>query len=209
VSHARGFVSLLLLAALAAGPTGCTRTPSAGSGAPAPAAAAPAPSAAPPPSAPAAPKPAAARAPFSIATQGSAHSLRFDGGGFAFCDKRGAIKVDLAAATSAPSADHCGAPREASSACDNPSGTISTRNPPNEPNDIVDLDGWSVPLSGHVQDCVVEGKTLAVATGSTVVLVDGVRESTKELSRDGADRVSLGAGWVAWASGARIYFAPR
>jgi hypothetical protein len=162
----------------------------------------------PAPAAPAPPTPAPApRGPFSVTTQGAPHALRFEAGAFLFCDGRGGNRLDLGTRRSALDIAACPARVEPNTACDGLPIDVTVRAPPSEPNDIVDVGGWSAPMNGHVRDCAASGKTLAVASGSAVALVDTAHEAIRVLSHEGADRVGIGAGWVAWSRGARIELA--
>jgi hypothetical protein len=116
------------------------------------------------------------------------------------------MRVELATGTPGAGGGVCpAAPADPNSACEGVSMVTGVRAPPSEPTDIVDLDGWSVPAEGRVHDCAGDRQALALATSSGVLLVDGARHTTLKVSDEGADRVALGSGWLAWSVGARLH----
>jgi hypothetical protein len=80
---------------------------------------------------------------------------------------------------------------------------VAVRMPINAPNDIVDVNGFSVPVKGHVRDCIRDGALIAVVTGSSVVLIDVVTAKSATIDR-GGERVIAGPNWVVWSTGAGI-----
>jgi hypothetical protein len=149
----------------------------------------------------------AGRPAFSLPTGGAPSSLRFEGGTLVFCDQRGPMKLDLATGHTSPGrGGTCPAtPAEPNTACAGLPLVMDVRAPPSETTDILDLDGWSVPVDGRVHDCAGDGQTLAVATGSAILLIDGVHRTTKKMSSDGGDRVSVGLGWIAWSNATQLH----
>jgi hypothetical protein len=121
-----------------------------------------------------------------------------------FCDKRGGRKLDLKTGRSTALGRTCPNNDEPNTACGGLSLDVAVRSPLSEPNDIVDLDGWSAPLTGRVQDCAADGKALAIVTASVVVLIDVTTRKTRVMSRQGGDRVTIDPGWVAWSKGSKL-----
>jgi hypothetical protein len=142
-----------------------------------------------------------------IAAAGMVQGLRFDGTTLFFCDAQGAHGVDLKTgrATGAPP---CPASEEPNTACSGLNLDVSVRAPLSEPNDIVDLGASSFPLHGRVHDCRATGNRLAIGTGSSVVLIDAVKSTMKEIASQGSDRVAVADGWIAWTEGSSIRLAP-
>ena len=126
-----------------------------------------------------------------------------------FCDKRGGRKLNLKTGQDTALDRTCPKTDEPNTACGELSFDFAVRGPLTEPNDIVDLQGWSIPLKGRLQDCDADGKVLAIVTGSNVLLIDVARETTKEISWHGGDRVAIGSGWVAWRNGSELRVALR
>ncbi|HEY2016794.1 MAG TPA: hypothetical protein VGH38_24990 [Bryobacteraceae bacterium] len=163
----------------------------------------------PPSSAPAAPAPAPAAAEISATAQGEPYALHIDSGVLTFCDQRGMRKLDLKTGQDTASSQPCPKAEEANTACTGLGLDVSVRSPQGEPNDIVDVDGSSVPLKGKVHDCAADGKVLAVSTASAVSVIDVATGTSTEVSKQGGDRVAIGSGWVAWADGSKVRAAPR
>jgi hypothetical protein len=153
----------------------------------------------------AAPPPAAAEATSASATaEGAPYALALQNGVLNFCDKRGARKLDLKTATESAATNTCPAAGEANTACSGLSLDVVVRSPQSEPNDAVEVQGNIIPMSGRVHDCTADGKLLAVATASSVVLVDSVTGKKSVISDTGADRVAIGSGWVAWSQETKL-----
>jgi hypothetical protein len=140
----------------------------------------------------------------SVDTQGSPLDLHLEGGTLTFCDKRGARKLDLKSGRESASEQACRAQSEGNTSCDGLSLDVTVRTPMSEPNDIVDFSGWSLPLAGHVNDCAAMGKMLAIVTASSVMVVDSHTEKARNLSRQGGERVVIGAEWVVWSNGTTL-----
>jgi hypothetical protein len=147
---------------------------------------------------------APARTEFIIATDGDPFGLRLESGILDFCDKRGKWKLDLETGSQVAGARTCPNNDEPNTACSGLSLDLAVRAPLSEPNDIVDVDGWSVALKGRVHDCAADGDMLAIVTASRVVLVNVANRTSKEVSREGGDRVTIGSGWVAWSRGSKL-----
>jgi len=147
---------------------------------------------------------------YSLATDGAPSRLRFEPGALSFCDGRGRpMRVELATGALGAGGGVCpAAPADPNTACESVPMVTGVRAPPSESTDIVDLDGWSVPAEGRVHDCAGEGQVIALATSAAVLRVDGARRTTLKLSDEGADRVALGSGWIAWSQGARLHLRP-
>src|SRR5262249_20737744 len=141
---------------------------------------------------------------FSIVTRGEPFALRFEDGALTFCDGRGVRRLDLKSGVDAAVERACTDREEPNTACHGLSLDADVRAPLSEPDDIVDVDGWSVPLKGRVRDCAASGKALAIVTGAAVVVVDAGSNTTRELSAEGGDRVAIAPRWVAWSNGSAL-----
>lgn len=144
-----------------------------------------------------------------LRTDGDPSGLRFVGGAFGFCDKRGGHVVDLATGAVRPEARDCGVAAEANTACDGVPGDVVVEAPQTVPNDRLDIGGWTVPLEGRVQDCAGDAAAIVAATAAEVRLVVIARHATRVVDKHGADRVAIGPDAVAWARGSRIVVIPR
>jgi hypothetical protein len=151
----------------------------------------------------------AAAAARSLPTRGEPHHLRLSGDVLAFCDARGARTLDLRAAREAAGTGTCAAPEEANAACSQIGVDVEVRSPGPAPDDALDLKGVSLPLKGRVRDCVAAGDTMAVATGSSVAVIEIATARMAVLDRTGGERVVVGPNWVAWSSGSKLRWLPR
>jgi hypothetical protein len=145
----------------------------------------------------------------AVATDGEPFGLRIESGMLTFCDKRGGRKLDLNTGRDTALDRRCPNNDEPNTACRGLRLNVAVRAPLSEPNDIIDFDGWSVPLNGRVHDCAADGKAVAVVTGSIVVLIDVEKEANKVINQQGGDRVAFGSGWVAWSKGSELRMASR
>jgi hypothetical protein len=137
-------------------------------------------------------------------TTGEAYNLRWDNDTLVYCDKRGGRAVNLQTARETAHEASCARVAEPNTACGGLGIDVEVRAPLSAPDDIVDLKGVSIPLEGRVSDCSADGRSIAVATGSTVVLIDVAKARAFTLDRQGGERVLLGPKWVAWSSGAQL-----
>lgn len=142
------------------------------------------------------------------ASRGEAYALRLSAETLEFCDDDGAHALDLKSGLMRPAKAACPKKEEANTACGGLAGDPSVRSTPNQPDEIVDLKGSSYPLKGRVQDCVADGSLLAIITNSSAVWIDPADPIAHEVQSSGGDRVALGAGWIAWTQGARIFAKP-
>jgi hypothetical protein len=143
-----------------------------------------------------------------FAASGTVQNLRFEGTMLFFCDARGAHGVDLTTGRATSNAPPCQASEEPNTACSGLTLDVSVRAPLSEPNDIVDLGASSFPLHGRVHDCRAAGNRLAIATGSSVVLIDAAKSTLKEIASQGSDRVAVADGWIAWTDNSSVRLAP-
>ncbi|HEY8094886.1 MAG TPA: hypothetical protein VIE65_02175 [Methylobacter sp.] len=137
-------------------------------------------------------------------TDGDPSRLRLENGKLFFCDKRGERKLDLKMVRDSALNDTCPSNDEPNTSCGGLSFDVTVRASLSEPNDIVDVNGWSIPLKGRVHDCATDGKVLAIVTASIVILIDLEKTTTKEISLQGGDRVIIESGWVAWSKGSEL-----
>ena len=151
----------------------------------------------------------AARAEARVTTKGEPYALRLTSGVLGFCDQRGGRQVDLETGQDTAAARACGKIDEANTACSGLGLEVTVRSPHDEPNDIVDVDGRSFPLRGRAHDCAADGKVLAIATASEVLLIDTTRGAAKKLDSQGGDRVAIGSGWIVWSMGSDLRAARR
>jgi hypothetical protein len=153
---------------------------------------------------PAMPASAKASTELTFPTDGEPSGLRLESGMLTFCDKRGGRKLDLKMGWATSFNNTCPRNDEPNTACAGLSLDVSVRALLSEPNDIVDINGWSIPLKGRVHDCASDGKVLAIVTASIVVLIDVAKTTIKEISLQGGDRVTIESGWVAWSKGSGL-----
>lgn len=137
-------------------------------------------------------------------TEGQPFALHIEQGAVKFCDNRGRRLLELATGQQSALQEPCQSAAEANTACSGLTLDVTVRAPLSEPNDIVDVNGASFPLNGKVHDCVADGKWIAIATASRVVLIDVAAGKIRELSPEGGDRVTIGSGWVAWCDGVNL-----
>jgi hypothetical protein len=145
-----------------------------------------------------------AASPAGTTAKGEPYALRLAGGALTFCDAHGGRKLDLGSGKESALPSACPGKAEPNTACRGLSLDVTVRGPLSEPNDIIDLEASSVPLNGRVHDCAAEGKLLAVVTGSAVIVINVARSTTREISPDGGDRVTIGFGWLAWTQGSKV-----
>lgn len=150
-----------------------------------------------------------ARTELTVVADGEPFGLRLESGMLAFCDKRGGRSLDLRTGRDAALDRTCPNNDEPNSACSGLHLNVAVRGPLSAPDDIVDVDGWSVPLNGRVHDCAADGKALAIVTGSIVIVIDVEKETSNVISRQGGERVTIGSGWVAWSKGSKLRVASR
>lgn len=137
-------------------------------------------------------------------TEGQPFALNIERGTVKFCDNRGRRLLDLATGQQSALQEPCPPATEANTACSGLPLDITVRAPLSEPNDIVDVNSASFPLNGKVHDCAADGKWIAIATASRVVLIDVAAGKMRELSPEGGDRVIIGSGWVVWCDGTNL-----
>ncbi|RAR57612.1 hypothetical protein C7401_115168 [Paraburkholderia unamae] len=154
-------------------------------------------------------EPNATYRPGTIATAGRPLWLRLQNGELTFCDTRGTRKLDLATGRDIALSQPCTSAVEPNTACSGVDPDVSVRALLSEPNDIVDIDGISVPLNGRVHDCAIGGKTLAVVTASSVVLISLGEGVVSKVSSSGGDRVAISPGWIAWSNAATLNWVQR
>jgi hypothetical protein len=150
-----------------------------------------------------------ARTEARVITKGEPYAFVLAGGVLGFCDQRGGRQVDLETGQDTAAARACGKIDEANPACSGLGLDVAVRSPHDEPNDIVDVDAQSFPLRGRAHDCAADGRVLALATASEVLLIDTARGAAKKLDAQGGDRVAIGSGWIAWSTGSALRAARR
>ena len=139
---------------------------------------------------------------------GEPYGLRFEGNSLFFCDGHGARKIDLQSGQVSAAVVGC-RKFEANTACSGFAIDVSVRAQRSEPNDIIDVDGSSFPLTGRVHDCIAEGKTIAIATNSQVVAIDVARDAMMAVNAQGGDRVALNSQFIGWTDGAKVWAVSR
>jgi len=140
----------------------------------------------------------------AAATTGAAYNLRWDSDILVYCDQRGGRALDLQTAKETAHEATCAPVAEPNTACGGLGVDVEVRAPLSAPDDIVDLKGVSIPLEGRVSDCSVDGQSIALTTGSTVVLIDTATARAATVDRQGGERVLLGPKWIAWSSGTEL-----
>ena len=149
-------------------------------------------------------KPIALANSFEATTLGEAFGLALSGNTLNFCDNGGGHEANLQTGKVVPRNYNCPAKLEANTACSGLPADPSVRSTPNQPDEIIDLNGRSYPLQGRVQDCVSNGSRLAIATNATVLWLDSSESGTHIVHQSGADRIALSGTWIAWTAGNRI-----
>jgi hypothetical protein len=149
---------------------------------------------------------APARAPSAVSfpADGRVSRLQVRDNTVSYCDDRGPWAGDLLTGRRLEGTLPCQTASESNTACAGVGTDVQVRSPQGEPNDIVDVGAQSYPMDGRVHDCAAEGRMLVVGTGSNVTLIDAARNATVQISKQGSDRVALGAGWVAWVDGQSV-----
>ena len=150
----------------------------------------------------------AAKQSIESASRGEAYALRLSSETLEFCDEDASHALDLKSGLLRSAKAACPKKEEANTACSGLAGDPSVRSIPNQPDEIVDLKGSSYPLKGRVQDCVADGSLLAIITNSSLFWIDPANPVPHEVPSSGGDRVALGAGWIAWTQGTRIFAKP-
>lgn len=149
------------------------------------------------------------RSELTVKAIGEPFGLRVEGGIISFCDKRGGRKLDTTTGHDVAFGRTCPKDGEANTACSGLPLDVAVSTPNRGPNDVVDVKGKSFPLEGRVHDCAADGKVLAAVTGSAVVLVDTTTDKADVIQHLGGDRVTIGAGWIAWSKGSTVYARTR
>jgi hypothetical protein len=121
--------------------------------------------------------------------------------GVLFCDSTGEIVVDFASGKSRRVGESCSQFTQPGSACVGEGARdIVIRSPQTEVDDIVDLPVKSIRVSGRVHSCIADSKWIAVATGSSVILIDNTDGAVKPLSSEGPSKLALNDRVIAWLS---------
>jgi hypothetical protein len=143
---------------------------------------------------------AASPAPAPVRTDGEPFGLHLENGGIlTFCANRGGRQLDLTTGRETALDQACPSRKEPNTACAHLKLDVAVSSPLSEPNDRLDIEGRFMRLKGRLNDCAADGNVLVVAKDASVVLVDAAQETTKEINRQGGDRVAIGSGWVAWS----------
>lgn len=150
--------------------------------------------------------PAAAVAPdeFTVATQGMPYALQLQPGLLAFCDGRGARRLDLKTGRDSNSDTPCPKNEQTNVSCSGLSLDVAVQSPQDAPNDTVDIAGSTYPLKGRVHDCAADGKKVAIITGASVVLIDAEKGVTTQISTSGGERIAIGFNWIAWTENSKV-----
>jgi hypothetical protein len=142
--------------------------------------------------------------PMSATATGEPYGLRVEGDAVSFCDARGGRRLEGVGKDVALTRP-CARDGESNITCDTKGLDVEVSTPHGGPNDLVDVNGNRFPLQGRVHDCAADAKTLAIVTGSTVVLIDTATGKTETVDRAGGDRVAIGKGWIAWSQGSTVH----
>ena len=140
-----------------------------------------------------------------VNSTGEPYALHVTSTALSFCDDRGIHAVDLKTGLESPSTQGCPKKEEANTSCSGLHLDIGVRSNPADGVDIVDYGGRSYSLKGHVQDCMADGKRLAIATNANVVAIEPNAANPFELRMQGADRIAAASGWVVFAAGHRVF----
>lgn len=141
-----------------------------------------------------------------IASVGQAYALAIDSSSIAFCDDRGARRLDLVTGRDDAFAHSC-AKTETRAACDDVKSMDITVSTPNfGPEDRIETDNGFFWPGGRVHDCAADGKTLAIATGGAVKLIDtATSKITIVEDGDWCQRVEINADWIVWSGEATLH----
>jgi hypothetical protein len=145
----------------------------------------------------------------TVPTHGEASGLRLEGDTLVYCDKRGERAINLRMARGIARIAACPASGEPNASCSRLGLDVAVRAPLEAPDDIVDVNGLSVPVNGRVRDCSGDGSLIAVATGSSIVLIDVATAKSVTIDHTGGERIIVGPNWVAWSTGARLRWVSR
>lgn len=148
--------------------------------------------------------------PSAAQARGEPKGLRLEADTLFYCDERGGQAVDLPTGKDVPGRGAaCPARDEPNTSCSGLGLDVAVRAPLDSPDDIVELDGSSVPVKGRVRDCALQDAQIAVATGARIVIIDVATGRSKVIDRGGGDRVVLGPNWIAWSTGTRLKWASQ
>ena len=134
---------------------------------------------------------------------GYTSGLRLESGLATYCDDRRGRALDLATGIDSAYERPCPKDEERNRACDGIAFIEQVREPGLD--DIIDTnDGPSIPVNGHIHDCVFNAGVLLVATGLEVVAFDVKADHRKVKSKEGGDQVAISDGWLAWSEGRKV-----
>jgi hypothetical protein len=142
-------------------------------------------------------------------TSSEPYNLRWDNDSLVYCDKRGGRALNLQTAQDTAHEAVCTPVAEPNTACSGFGIDVEVRAPLSTPNDIVDVKGVAVPVKGRVRDCSADAQSIAVATGSSVVLIEVATAKAVPVDRQGGERVLLGPKWMAWSNGEELHWRQR
>jgi len=136
----------------------------------------------------------------STVASGFGSGLRLDADTLIYCDKRGSRALDLIAGVERAHDGACPTlPEWRNRAC----GGIDFIEQVREPgvDDIIDTtEDLSLPISGHIHDCVFDSGVLLVGTGLEVVAFDVKAQRRIVKSRAAGDQVAITSKWLAWSN---------
>jgi hypothetical protein len=142
-----------------------------------------------------------------VKSKGAAYGLSVDDA-ISYGDDRGGRRINPKTGEDVRVERAC-AQAEGNAACDGLFIALTVRMPGLGLDDVVDPPDYSFPLVGHVHDCAVDEKTIAVVTHSQVSLLDAASGNAKVIDEEGADRIAIGPWWVAWSDGAIVRWRKR
>ena len=144
----------------------------------------------------------------TVKTSGPAYDVRLLLQSVTYCDGTGAHTFSLEDDKVLASHNTCTSSEKHSGCPDSPLD-VTVRTPDMGPIDIIDADGSSYPLKGRVHDCAILGTSIIASTGSNVVFIDTTKQSIKELSAKGGDRVAISPEALAWTDQNALSTVPR
>jgi len=142
-------------------------------------------------------------------TDGSARSLRVINETVVYCDAQGQHSFDTIKLKDSVIQSSCSQPNADMPRCSGEKLGLQVRSSPTEPDDVVDLPVKLVTLDGRARGCAVADQTVAVITGSELVLIDATTGAKREIEGARGDEVALSDRLVAWSTGQQINFARR
>jgi len=141
----------------------------------------------------------------AFVVQGEPTGLEIRSGVLAYCEARGGRTIDLRNGRRQSPERACPDPTPPNPSCAGLERELHVRPAGAAGVDMVEFGGRAFNVGGRVQDCAVDGDTIAVVTDRSVVAIDAAGARTLSVRTDsGGQRVALGSGWIAWSNGSEL-----